>query len=187
MKIDRFGQARVLSSDELDQIIDEIPAGPHRVLANLLRRTSARVSEGLALQWKHIGQDSILFPAPVTKGGKKSRHVPLHPILAKELAEWRKQFKTPINKDDWVFPGQNPYEHLSRQSFDYVLRKSAKQIGLEGVSTHSFRRSFLTSASHNGIALREIQSISGHSDLGTLQRYLEVSESAKKNVVMASA
>ncbi len=37
---------------------------------------------------------------------------------------------------------------------------------------------------HNaGIPLRHIQEISGHNDLGTLQRYLEVSPEQKKQAV----
>ncbi len=34
-----------------------------------------------------------------------------------------------------------------------------------------------------GIPLRVIQEISGHNDLGTLQRYLEVSPEQKRNAV----
>ena len=48
-------------------------------------------------------------------------------------------------------------------------------IGVSEVSTHSFRRTALTQMHNAGIPLRDIQKISGHNDLGTLQRYLEVS------------
>ena len=54
---------------------------------------------------------------------------------------------------------------------------------LEGVSTHSFRRTALTMMSNAGIPLRVIQEISGHGDLGTLQRYLEVSQDEKRKAV----
>jgi integrase/recombinase XerD len=37
--------------------------------------------------------------------------------------------------------------------------------------------------SSTGIPLRVIQEISGHNDLGTLQRYLEVSLEQKRNAV----
>ena len=49
-------------------------------------------------------------------------------------------------------------------------------MGLEGVSTHSFRRTALTNMSNAGIGLRIIQEISGHRDLSQLQNYLEVTE-----------
>ncbi|WP_390821370.1 tyrosine-type recombinase/integrase [Anabaena azotica] len=47
-------------------------------------------------------------------------------------------------------------------------------MGLEGVSTHLFRRTALTQMSSARIPLRTIQEISSHSHLETLQRYLEV-------------
>ena len=47
-------------------------------------------------------------------------------------------------------------------------------MGLEGVSTHSVRRTALTQMSNAGIRLRIIQEVSGHRNLEELQKYLEV-------------
>lgn len=52
-----------------------------------------------------------------------------------------------------------------------------------GVSTHSFRRAALTMMCTAGIPLRHIQEISGHNDLGTLQRYLEVAPEQRRTAV----
>ncbi len=68
---------------------------------------------------------------------------------------------------------------------DKILRDACKRVGLEGVSTYSFRRTALTMMSSAGIPLRVIQEISGHNDLGTLQRYLEVSPEQKRHAVSA--
>ena len=72
---------------------------------------------------------------------------------------------------------------LSRFMADKILRAACKSIGVEGVSTHSFRRTALTQMHNAGVPLRHIQEISGHNDLGTLQRYLEVSPEQKKQAV----
>ena len=66
---------------------------------------------------------------------------------------------------------------------DKILKAACDRIGLFGVSTHSFRRTALTQMSSAGIPLRVIQEISGHNDLGTLQRYLEVSPEQKRKAV----
>ena len=58
---------------------------------------------------------------------------------------------------------------------------------LVGVSTHSFRRTALTMMSSAGVPLRHIQEISGHNDLGTLQRYLEVTPEQRKKAVSVIA
>ena len=187
MKINRYGRARVLTSEELNILLQEIPEGSHRVLAHLLRRTSARVSEGLQLKWGYINDRSIVFPALITKRAKKSREVPLHPDLKIIFHSWEADFNQPVKAMDWVFPGQTPGEHLTRQSVDYVLRKSTKACGFNDLSSHSFRRSALTAASAKNILLRDFMEPSGRSDLGTLQRYLEVSPEAKKRAALAFA
>ncbi len=56
------------------------------------------------------------------------------------------------------------------------MRGACKQVGIIGVSTHSFRRSALSQISNAGIPLRIIQEISGHRNLEQLQRYLEVTD-----------
>ena len=66
---------------------------------------------------------------------------------------------------------------------DKILKDACQRIFVEGVSTHSFRRTALTQMHNAGIPLRHIQEISGHNDLGTLQRYLEVSPEQKRKAV----
>ena len=56
-------------------------------------------------------------------------------------------------------------------------------VQLEGVSTHSFRRTALTQMSDSGVPLRHIQAISGHRTLGALERYLGVTEKQKLNAI----
>jgi integrase/recombinase XerD len=55
-----------------------------------------------------------------------------------------------------------------------LLRRAFFRAGIEGASTHSFRRTALTRMSNAGIPLRIIQEISGHRNLEQLQKYLEV-------------
>ena len=66
---------------------------------------------------------------------------------------------------------------------DHLLRVACEKVGLKGVSTHSFRRTALTQMHNTGVPLRHIQEISGHRNLGTLQRYLEVSTEQKERAI----
>jgi integrase/recombinase XerD len=63
------------------------------------------------------------------------------------------------------------------------LREAFERIGIEGASTHSFRRTALTQMSNAGIPLRIIQEISGHSNLEQLQRYLDVKPDQVKGAI----
>jgi integrase/recombinase XerD len=60
-----------------------------------------------------------------------------------------------------------------------------ERVGIEGGSTHSFRRTGLTQLSNAGIPLRVIQEISGHNNLEQLQKYLEVTHEQVRGAVAA--
>ena len=119
-----------------------------------------------------------------------TRTIPLNLALEGELKTWREgwasKFKRDAAQSDYIFPGNNDFNvHMTRQNVDFALRQACKQLGLQGVSTHSFRRSALTLASSKGIPLRDLQEISGHQNLSNLQKYIDVSEEAKKRAVLA--
>lgn len=182
MKHQRYGQSSILSSENLDNLIDSLPAGPHRVLATILRFTAARVSEARLLTWAAISDTHILFVKHNTKT-KISREVPMSPILLEVLNRWRAQ--TNPKQSDFIIPGGIIGKPMSRQAFDKQLRATCEQLGLSGVSTHSFRRTCLTTANDKGISLRHLQAISGHRSLLSLSVYLDVNEAAKQSVISA--
>ena len=104
----------------------------------------------------------------------------IQPGLAQLLAEY------PTLKAGVLFPGMRGRSlTLTRFMADKILKAACDRIGLVGVSTHSFRRTALTMMSSAGIPLRVIQEISGHNDLGTLQRYLEVTPEQRRSAVSA--
>ncbi len=191
MKSNRFGQAEVLESQQLDQLIEALPDRTHKPLANVLRRTGCRVSEGRQLTWGCISKSSVLFPSTICKGKLKTREVPLHPELAKVLNSWRTKWSELHGRqpesNDFLFPGRDPDHPITRKAFDKALRAAALQLQIKGTSTHSFRRSALSAASSKNIPLRDLQELSGHQSLEVLQRYLQVSDEAKKKAAMAFA
>ncbi len=123
-------------------------------------------------------EGTITLRKATTKGKLKTRTISIHPALEPYLKNYHP------SKIGALFPGQTGRnKYLSRSTADRILRSACERIGLKGVSTHTFRRSALSFMSAHGTPLREIQEISGHNDLGTLQRYLEVTpEQAKKAV-----
>lgn len=64
-----------------------------------------------------------------------------------------------------------------------LTREACRRIGLEGVSTHSFRRTALTQMSNATIPLRVIAEVSGHQDLSQLHAYLEVQPEQVKGAI----
>jgi len=191
MKTRRSGQAKVLDPEELDQVIQLLPPGTHRVLATLMRKTACRVSEGRQLRWGDVTKEKVVFPKEVTKRKLASREIHMHPDLQKVLDQWRRDW-TAMNgrkpgADDWIFPGRSHEWPITRQSFGQKLKAAALQAGFERVSTHTFRRSALTHASSQGVPLAHLRTLSGHKSLAALQRYLETTEKEKQAAMMAFA
>jgi integrase/recombinase XerD len=54
-----------------------------------------------------------------------------------------------------------------------------RRAGIDGASSHSGRRGFITKLAHNGISVRVIMELAGHKHLGTTQRYVEVNDEMK--------
>ena len=114
----------------------------------------------------------------------------MNPRLREELANrkrnWTEAQNRAPDKGDYVFPNaKDASKHMTRQAVDKALRRVCAELDVVGASTHSLRRSALTSASDKGVPLRVLQSISGHSSLEMLQRYLDVKDEAKRAAAMA--
>jgi integrase/recombinase XerD len=117
-------------------------------------------------------RSTINFRKANTKGKLQTRTIPVIEDLRSLLTSWRSHAG-----QTYLFPGRHPshhWKHLHPNSADRILREAFVSAGIEGASTHSFRRTALTQMSNAGIPLRIIQEISGHSNLEQLQRYLEV-------------
>lgn len=65
--------------------------------------------------------------------------------------------------------------------FVYIYQDICNLEG--GATSHSGRRSFGTNLSNNGVGLRVIQELLGHSSLETTQRYLEVTPEVARSAV----
>ena len=179
MKVAGNGQAKILTSSELRRLFTEGFTSPRdRALFGICLFTGCRVSEALALQTTDIKGDTLTFRKNTTKGKLRTRVVDIQPGLAQLLDDYHP-------KPGPLFPGGRPRTVLTRFMADKLLKAACDRIGLVGVSTHSFRRTALTQMANAGIPLRHIQEISGHNDLGTLQRYLEVTPEQRRLAVAA--
>ena len=189
VKANRSGKAATLTPEQLDEIIAGCKPKFAAVLS-VCRFTACRITESLCLRWENILPDTLVFPRLITKKKMATREIPISPKPSLALQDWKGQWPTLCGRDyektDWVFPAfKDSTKHLARPRVDEALRVSCRKVGVEGASTHSFRRSALTQASTAGVPLRHIQALSGHSSLEQLQRYLDVSEDQKKQAAMA--
>lgn len=171
MKVQRYGQAAILSPEELRLLFDEgFETSRDRALFGICFYTACRISEARYLRKDDISDKYILFRRCNTKGKLDSRETRMTEPLRKILDDY-------YVEGAYMFPGmKTECEFLSRATSDRILRAACEKVGLQGVSTHSFRRTALTTMHNNGVPLRAIQKISGHRRLDQLVRYLEVTD-----------
>lgn len=180
MKVDGHGQAKILSAKEIDLLFTHgLQSDRDRALFGILLYCGCRVSEALALTVADIGGGIVTLRKRNTKGAIATRQIDIHPKLAALLEAYHKP------AEGYLFPGRHGKGAMTRSAADLILREACEVMELEGVSTHSFRRTALTAMSNAGVPLRTIQSISGHTSLESLQRYLEVKPEQKKAAIAA--
>ena len=188
-KCERSGQAAILTTEQFDALMEQTqPLG--RAIFQTARGTAGRISEVLSLKWSNIYDDCLVFPKAITKKKVRTREIPLNPKLAEELRLWRATWSALYQREstpnDFLFPLKGDFSrHVLRRFADRLLRVASAKAGINGVSTHSFRRTALTAASDAGLPVRHIMELSGHSNMNTLQLYLACTEKQKRAVAMA--
>lgn len=185
-KNNREGQATVISDGEYLTIKNHFVNPKHKLIVDIAWWTGERMGAVCKLPVKAVfdikGQPltHITFPKSTRKaspnGERKTRQVPVHKNLRATLREYWQLHKPDI--DSCLFPGSKDDVPIQFQSFDDAFRIALRKAGMEnmGISTHSFRRSFITKLARKGIAVSKIQKLTGHADLKVLSRYIEISD-----------
>ena len=162
---------------------------PTRNLAIFLLSVKAglRAKEIASLTWDMLTDpEGNLAPAlhlrDEASKGSSGRVIPLNKDLRTALQALQEQ------------RGSSPYvittERAERTSAAAIVNLFAhwyRAAGLQGCSSHSGRRTFITNAARTistvGGSLRDVQMLAGHRALSTTQRYIEADVDAQKRVV----
>lgn len=178
-KTNRNGKASALTEAQLDALIAAAPSARYRALWSIQRWTAARIGEARALTWGDIN-GVICFRRAVTKT-KTTREAPVVPPLRAVLdayrAEWEAEHGHAPAKTECLFPSKAcTYSPMTRQAADKAMRATCEALGIEGASTHSFRRSLAQRLVRDGHPLSLVQRATGHKSLSSLGEYLEATD-----------
>jgi integrase len=184
-------QAKVLSDDHVKDLLSYASCTRHpdrnKVLVLLSTKAGLRAGEIANLTWDMVlGPDgrlgsSIELRDRAAKRGT-GRLIPLHPVLQDALKTWR--LTTAGNGSVIRSERGGAMKPLS-----IVLWFAAayREIGLEGCSSHSGRRTFITRAARlvhkTGGSLRDVQLLAGHRSILTTQRYIDGDTDAQRKLV----
>jgi integrase/recombinase XerD len=159
----------------------------NHVIFLLSVKAGLRAKEIASLTWDmitdaegHLG--SAIHLRDSASKGRSGRVIPLN----KEL---RAALET-LQQERSESPNVITTERSEKASPSMIINLFAawyKTVGLNGCSSHSGRRTFITNAARKistvGGSLRDVQMLAGHKALSTTQRYIEGDVEAQKRVV----
>ena len=183
-------QARTINAAELEKLLQVASNTKHpernRVILLLTHLAGMRIGEVAAVK---IGDvvlndkrvlDQINLKASQTKGSQ-SRTVLLNERMQVELASHVKTLKS-LHPTNPLFPTQRSIG-FSANSLTQIVNGLYRKAGLQGCSSHSGRRGFLTNLAEKGVSVRVMMALAGHRNMATTQRYIDLRPGVLRNAV----
>jgi integrase len=184
-------QAKILSDQQTRSLLvfastTRNPRRNHLILL-LSLKAGLRAGEIAKLTWDMVvgptGEIGSVIELRDCAAKKKSgRLIPIHPRLRAALAAWRKLTigTGPVIRSERGGP-MTPVSIVNWFAIAY------RAVGLEGCSSHSGRRTFITRAARlvhkAGGSLRDVQLLAGHRSIQTTQRYIDGDSDAQRKLV----
>ncbi len=165
----------VLSKEEVSRIINSLNNPKHKLILKTIYGLGFRISELANLKPENIEFDRKMVLIKDSKG-RKDRYVMLPEKLGEELKSYMA-----LNNGNYLFEGRNG--KISLKTIQKIFENAVKKSGIKkDVSCHTLRHSFATHLLENGIDVRIIQKLLGHTKLETTQIYTHVSNLQIKNI-----
>lgn len=184
-------QAKVLSDEHIDGLLflAKNSRYPDRncLIVLLSVKAGLRAAEIAKLTWEMVvdpaGEvsDAIELRDSIAKK-RSGRTIPMHPDLRAALVRWRVS-QLPVG------PVIKSERNGSMRPISIVnwFATAYQVLGLDGCSSHSGRRTFITRAARSvhkaGGSLRDVQLLAGHRSIQTTQRYIDGDTDAQRKLI----
>ena len=187
-----MAQAKTLTSAEIERLLTHINtrkyAARNRSMMLLTHWAGLRIGEVACLRWCDVtnsdGQvkDEIRLLPDMTKG-RHARTVFVNAKLKAELQDYADQAKC-VERNYPFFASQKSIKAgFSANSLSQTFALLYEGAGLEGASSHSGRRTFLTNLANKGTAIHLLKTLAGHRSIQTTATYLYSSPSQLRAIV----
>jgi integrase/recombinase XerD len=184
-------RAKILSRDNLNDLLVFASSTRYptrnRLIVLLSVKAGLRAAEIAKLSWQMVltpsGEVGSVIELRDSIAKKSSgRLIPIHPDLRGALIAWLtlSQPQGPIIRSERNGP-------MTPVSIVNWFAKAYQAIGLQGCSSHSGRRTFVTRAARlahkAGGSLRDVQLLAGHRSIQTTQGYIDDDTDAQRKLV----
>ena len=187
-----MAQAKTITTAEIERLLTHINsrkyAARNRSMMLLTHWAGLRIGEVACLRWSDVtnndGQvkDEIRLLPDMTKG-RHARTVFVSSKLKAELQTYAALAKC-VDRSYPFFASQKSIRAgFNANSLAQTFALLYSGAGLEGASSHSGRRSFLTNLANKGTAIHLLKTLAGHRNISTTAAYLYSSPSQLKAAV----
>ena len=166
----------VLDKSDILRIIDAADNLRQKTMLMVTYSAGLRISETARIKITDIDSSRMLIRVDQGKG-KKDRYTLLSQTTLQTLREYWKTYRP---QGGWLYPGENPENHISVSYIHDGFKRAKTKAGItKPASCHTLRHSFATHLLEAGVDLHTIQVLLGHSSIRNTTVYLHVS---KKNL-----
>ena len=184
-------QAPVLNEREKQRMLQHLQrtsyAARNRCMLQLSWLAGMRVGEVAALDIGDVlGADGairaeIQLRADQTKGDQ-ARTVLVNSQLRAELDRYVKTFNVRLDPKRPLIASKTG-KRFSANGLCQRFLQLYDDAGLDKVTSHSGRRTFITALAHKGVNVRVLAALAGHRNIATTQRYIELNDHVLREAV----
>jgi len=127
-------------------------------------------------------KDTIYLTSAQTKGSD-SATVLVNSKLKRQLLKFAKQYPVQISNRSAPLLFSAKGGGFTAQTVVNLFKRLYKLAGIDGASSHSGRRQFVTQLADRGINARLVQVLARHKHLSTTQRYIDVNENKLRGAI----
>lgn len=185
-------QAKVLNEGELKRLLAVIAQRKHaardRAAVMLSFYAGMRVGEIAALTMGDVFdaegrvRDQIRLRAEITKGGHARVAFP-NDRLRRELQVYADALPAARRAPDAPLLLTQKRTAFSANTLCQLFATLYTTAGIDGASSHSGRRWFITRLAHSAVSPKVIMTLAGHKSLATTQRYIDVNDDLMRAAV----
>jgi integrase len=184
-------QAKILPDHAIEELLFFAETTRHparnRVIVLLSTKAGLRAAEIANLTWEmlltadgEIGATIELLDSAAKMG--HGRRLPIHDDLQRALIGLRE-----LSSGDGPVIRSERGGRMTPLSIVIWFSRAFQAVGLEGCSSHSGRRTFITRAARlvhkAGGSLRDVQLLAGHQSIQTTQRYIDGDSDVQRRLV----
>jgi len=169
----------VLASSEVVRLLSAVDNRKHRAILYLAYSSGLRVGEVVRLRTTDLDRARKTLHVRLGKG-RKDRFT----VLFDSALEVIDQYMRIYEPSGWLFPGQDPFRHLTERTVQKVFEQAVRAAHIsKKVSVHSLRHSFATHLLEDGVDIRYIQELLGHKSIQTTEIYTHVAATDARRIV----